>query len=145
MCADECQPFRDAVFFTRRYGGAEPHGILNFPFVISRRAHRGRRGYSHPTSLYGANGAVQSPIERPPRRVPILWQASGDSSLRLPSQPGWNDARGEVFWRRYCNSQKNCCHGATVGSINTDLRRFTVYRKRYLYHYQMAWILNRYQ
>ena len=38
---------------------------------------------------------VKSPNENTPRRVPILWQASGDSTLRLPSQPAWNDARGD--------------------------------------------------
>ena len=32
-----------------------------------------------------------------PRRVRILWQSSGDSTLRLPAQPAWNDARGRVF------------------------------------------------
>ena len=32
-----------------------------------------------------------------PRRVPILWQSSGDSTLRLPAQSAWNDARGRVF------------------------------------------------
>jgi hypothetical protein len=36
-----------------------------------------------------------------PRCLTFLWQASGDSTLRLPSQPAWNDARGQVFWRRY--------------------------------------------
>ena len=40
---------------------------------------------------------VKSNNENTPRRVRILWQASGDSTLRLPSQPAWNDARGEVL------------------------------------------------
>jgi hypothetical protein len=29
-----------------------------------------------------------------PRRVPILWQASGDSTLRLLLLPAWNDVVG---------------------------------------------------
>ena len=53
----------------------------------------------------GARG--MRPVQRHaiPRRVPILWNALGDSTLhsrsllrlRVLSQPAWNDARGEIL------------------------------------------------
>ncbi len=45
----------------------------------------------------GAQGTRQVRSHAIPRRVPILWHASGDSTRRLLSQPDWNDARGEIL------------------------------------------------
>lgn len=52
------------------------------------------RSRSLSTSFYTT--VVEFPIERTPRRIPMQWHASRDSTLRLPSQPAWNDARGGV-------------------------------------------------
>ena len=75
---------------------------------------------AHPTSLYGANGAVQSPIERPPRRVPILWQASGDSTLH----------RRSLLRLAGCDRNR---HG-NVGSV----KRYIVFHKKPHDYHQVA-------
>jgi hypothetical protein len=55
----------------------------------------GHRVRSRPPR-HSVTTVVEFPINRP-RRVPILWQTSGDSTLRLLSQPTWNDARGGIL------------------------------------------------
>ena len=45
-----------------------------------------------PFPRHSMTTVVEFPIERTPRRIPMQWHASRDSTLRLPSQPAWNDA-----------------------------------------------------
>jgi len=58
--------------------------------------HTGHRVQSRPPR-HSMTTVVKSPTENTPHRVTILWQALGDSTLRLRSQPAWNDARGGIL------------------------------------------------
>ncbi len=68
--------FGESNFNTPICAGALVTAVVIFRY---RMLHRVRNGYATP------------------RGVPILWQAEGDSTLRLLSQPAWNDVVGWGF------------------------------------------------